>query len=466
MLLDKEVLSPITYCIPGKDGKNNLWSFTPADIDNLQKTGEAMLSAGVHIPVPLEHQDSAVPMTSEEMRKMTADKKADFARNNAGWVKKYFKKDGKLYAKVDILDQDLLKNNKLATTLPFVSPKIRPQFTSYDNKTYYDCITHLALTPQPVWHHQKPFDSQPKTEVSMSMLEAPIPVRWRKAHKRMELCLSMADAVTQEQGKWKPILEFATPIEEPNAEKEDALDDELTNEETEDQGKNPDEQEEGKFDKTAEKEKELAAVKKYLENEGIHLPGDTNCKNFLSHLRIALHAKQGAEKEDEGEGNDEGSTGKRETGPSAEEMAKAQEEPQMLAMSQLQNENKKLKGETARLRKKASEAEYNSLLANIEKCSAAGIKPTTIEKWKNVIGTKQMSFADSTLPEDILQVKAQVEFALDNLERLDDRSLEERAMEYSHAHTPTRPAWAKEENDEEEAKDTVDLMLSMVNPKD
>src|SRR5262249_43569540 len=145
-------LAPITYCV-----NDQLYSFAPEDLSQMERDGNAMLKSGIKIPVPLEHARTAKPVTNEELDDMEEEAKRQFALSNTGWIDSFYQKDGKLWSKVRIEDEAVAR--KLPTTLPFVSPQIRPRFQDYTGKIWNNVITHLALTPQPIWHDQQPFDS-------------------------------------------------------------------------------------------------------------------------------------------------------------------------------------------------------------------------------------------------------------------------------------------------------------------
>ena len=67
MLVWKEVIRPGSYWYTdAKTGKPALFNATPEYVNYLYEQGKAMLSAGLSIPVPLEHQDEARPLTAEE----------------------------------------------------------------------------------------------------------------------------------------------------------------------------------------------------------------------------------------------------------------------------------------------------------------------------------------------------------------------------------------------------------------
>lgn len=107
----------------------------------------AMLAAGLSIPVPVEHQDMG-PMTQ-------AEKAAADLKNNAGWVKKSELRGDRLFQLLSIEDEEMYR--KLPKTVRYVSPKINT-FTDGNGKRWEGVITHTALTTRPRIVGQKPFD--------------------------------------------------------------------------------------------------------------------------------------------------------------------------------------------------------------------------------------------------------------------------------------------------------------------
>lgn len=107
--------------------------------------GNAMLSDGLTVPVPCEHDFTAHPMTP-----------ADKLKSNAGWVKEYRMKGDKLYAVTDILNQEIY--SQLPHTIRWTSPWIN-SFTDGKGKQWNNVISHLALTTRPRITNQAPFPS-------------------------------------------------------------------------------------------------------------------------------------------------------------------------------------------------------------------------------------------------------------------------------------------------------------------
>jgi len=166
--IEKEVCRPGTaWYIDAATGQPRMATFTPETIRYFHDQGKAMLAAKLSIPVPLEHQP-LLPMTA-------AERAANLARHNAGWVADYkFKKikddDGKdieaLFSEIDIEDLSLVK--KLPRTIRWTSPWIS-SFTDGTGKAWNSVISHLALTTRPRLIKQQPF---PSLEAAMSLAGA------------------------------------------------------------------------------------------------------------------------------------------------------------------------------------------------------------------------------------------------------------------------------------------------------
>ena len=152
MLIEKEVASPgKTWYIDQKTGLPRVLDITPQLTKYWAEQGNAMLSSGLTVPVPYEHDFNAHPMTAK-----------DKLLNNSGWVKEYRVKnapDGRkdvLYSVLDIQDDEVAK--KLPKTIRWTSPWIN-SFTDGKGKTWNNVISHVALTTRPRIVDQAPFNS-------------------------------------------------------------------------------------------------------------------------------------------------------------------------------------------------------------------------------------------------------------------------------------------------------------------
>ena len=149
MLVEKEVIRPGTYWYRDESsGLPRKLVVTPELTKYWHDQGNAMLSAGLTVPVPCEHDFDAHPMTPAEKLK-----------SNAGWVKEYRlkgEKGDRLFSVVDVQDEGIAK--KLPGTIRWTSPWINT-FTDGQGKEWKNVISHLALTTRPRIVEQAPFGS-------------------------------------------------------------------------------------------------------------------------------------------------------------------------------------------------------------------------------------------------------------------------------------------------------------------
>lgn len=142
-LIRKQILAPRCYYT-----RTGVLGLDTQRLRRFRDTGRAMLRAGLQIPVPEEHQDDAYPMSAAEV-------KAASVKHNAGWVVDFeLAHNGTLYAILDIPDQTTF--DRLCKQIKYCSPEIARRIDG-DGKDWGECITHVALTPIPIWHSQEPF---------------------------------------------------------------------------------------------------------------------------------------------------------------------------------------------------------------------------------------------------------------------------------------------------------------------
>ncbi len=156
MKVEKEILpqGTYTYIHPQTGSPEKLVADLPY-LQHLHDSGNAMLAAGLSVPVPLEHQPDAKPLTQ-------AERAAKNLLNNAGWTDKYElrdvtvdgRKEKSLYGIFDIPDPEIAK--KLPHTIKFTSPWLT-SFTDGDGKEWRNVIGHNALTTRPRIVRQQPF---------------------------------------------------------------------------------------------------------------------------------------------------------------------------------------------------------------------------------------------------------------------------------------------------------------------
>lgn len=142
----KEVISPGTVWYNDlKTGEPKVAIITPEHVKHWCDEGNKMLSSGLTVPVPCEHDFDAHPMTPAEKLK-----------NNAGWVKRFELEGDSVWGILDIQDEELAK--KLPNTVRWTSPWFS-SFTDGNGNKWKNVITHLALTTRPRFTNQAPFPS-------------------------------------------------------------------------------------------------------------------------------------------------------------------------------------------------------------------------------------------------------------------------------------------------------------------
>jgi len=197
----KEVIRPGSYWyVDPEDGKPKKLTVTAEGVRRLLDQGNAMLSAGLSVPVPLEHQPEARPLTPQE-------RAARNLASNTGWVKRYaLAAGGRLFSLLDIQDESIIP--KLPTTIKYTSPWIT-SFTDGDGRHWDGVIGHLALTSRPRIHRQEPF-GQPAAALSLAaentyLVKAnPVPPRG--------LFLSRAGLLRQEGAALAPAYPLAFSV--------------------------------------------------------------------------------------------------------------------------------------------------------------------------------------------------------------------------------------------------------------
>jgi hypothetical protein len=146
MLVEKEVIGPGVYWYKDEaTGLPRKLTVTPELTKHWCDSGNAMLTDGLPVPVPYEHDFSAHPMTPREQ-----------LLNNAGEVKQYTLKGNRLFSTVDVQDPDVKK--KIGSSIRWTSPWFS-SFTDGNGKEWKNVISHLALTTRPriTAHKQEPF---------------------------------------------------------------------------------------------------------------------------------------------------------------------------------------------------------------------------------------------------------------------------------------------------------------------
>ncbi len=438
MIFKKQTIAPGTYWT--KDGPV---TFTANDVDGMFATGKAMLGAGLSIPVPLEHQDTAKPQT-------TAERKARSVLFNTGWVKDYEKNsDGSVSTVYELDPEEINKtcvgsdgkpmtnavelSKKLPTTIKNVSPEILPEFRDGTGRVWKNVISHVALTHKPVWASQKPFGDDgtkqfalPEGKSFCLWSDKPFPIslsltdRVEPTAVRLAKDFPMAD--DKEPAGDEPAADAppdaAAPIPEPQAVAPDPG---------------------------------MQQLRPLLEAMGIHLPADTDTKNIVERLIVACHALN----KGDGTKPKEGPAGELGGEMDSEPITK---EPVNVAMS--------LQDRVWYLEKELAEERFKGMGMVIDDlCTAGQISPDDQKTWKEALGGKRLSLAVGN-DISIREILANIEFAK-KIPKGAFWDSERRAVEKKEAEVPERPAHARlsreEELTESRIKDLTDELYGKRN---
>ncbi len=159
MEVRKEVIRTGKHVYIGADGRPAVLDTTKDKIDHYFNQGQAMLAAGIPIPLPLEH-DSRVSSANP------ADIAADLLRNNGGEVLRYEtdvvkNKNGhdvhRLMSVLNVKDDQIankIKNGSVRWVSPWIS-----SFVDGAGNAWNEVVSHVALTTRPRIHEQQPFES-------------------------------------------------------------------------------------------------------------------------------------------------------------------------------------------------------------------------------------------------------------------------------------------------------------------
>lgn len=149
----KEVIRPGTYVYEDAQKRPRRLVVTPEDVDHYYQTGCGMIAANLAIPVPVEHQGDAQPVSASEAN-------ADRLKNNAGWIRKFAVKGGVLFALADITDPRVAQQITDGSVVD-TSPQIEPSFVDGKGRQWERAVTHLALTLRPRITEQRTFSADP-----------------------------------------------------------------------------------------------------------------------------------------------------------------------------------------------------------------------------------------------------------------------------------------------------------------
>lgn len=198
----KTVLSPGVF-----HTRSGPVTFTPKHIRDFCESGKAMTLSGLLVPIPLEHQEHLMPMTE-------ADRLARQVSHNAGFVSDWRVNDkGCLDCELDVgwlpeakTDADILQ--RLHKTIRFVSPQLTPYMRDGSGKVWKNIVSHVCLTPTPVWHAQPGFGSD--GAALLSRADGTPELSWEDCTDHLRLSLAnlwhtdaaLATAVEWDEAEW------------------------------------------------------------------------------------------------------------------------------------------------------------------------------------------------------------------------------------------------------------------------
>jgi hypothetical protein len=185
----KQIAAPGTYYVAGPSGPMP-FTITADDCIHWKQTGKEMIRERFPIRVPLEHLSWANPDIAAGDDEIKA-KEVEF---NKGFVTDFLlDRDKSLWCELDIPDQSLA--DRLETEIKFVSPRIIPSFVDGSGKLWENVIGHVALTPQPIWHQQRPFGEQmlaPPVQLSLALRGTKRAIDFSLAH-RIDLAITSGE---------------------------------------------------------------------------------------------------------------------------------------------------------------------------------------------------------------------------------------------------------------------------------
>jgi hypothetical protein len=126
--------------------------FTPERVRHLAERLDAVLRAGLNVPVCWEHQESAVPLSQADLDRELAEKTRKVIGHVTG-VR--LSPEGFIEAAIDVPNAD---DARRLPAVRFVSPFINQGLPDGSGRAWPgESIWHVAVTPRPVQHTQKPF---------------------------------------------------------------------------------------------------------------------------------------------------------------------------------------------------------------------------------------------------------------------------------------------------------------------
>ena len=168
MKLVKEILPVGTYKVRTPQGQRISQTFTEDRLNNISRTSNDMVSAGLRIPAPFDHKEEARP--EQEINLDTAAS----SYKNAGYWKRFWvapntKGIPTLHGELDAPGDESDKDSpayKVKNTNEEVSVALSSNFEDGLGRSWTDGLLHVAVVNHAVVPDQAPF-----TVVNMSMLE-------------------------------------------------------------------------------------------------------------------------------------------------------------------------------------------------------------------------------------------------------------------------------------------------------
>ena len=372
-LLPKQLLAPGRYVTPEGDVV-----VTPERLARWCEKFKAMKRAGLQVPVPWEHQDTARPMSH-------ADHLADSAKHNAGFVQDVWRAaDGTTWVTLEI--PDMGDAQRVEKSVRYVSPEL-DDFTDADGKEWRDVITHVALTPRPVWHKQKPFGTPPPARLSR-----------QRQRLRFSLANLKGDAMVKEDEDYEAGDD--TGHDEPDGDEAERMSSDGSDT---DGTTDPLESADG----PQSPEEYLAENLSLLAEHGINLPEHTSIESFPRDLAIALYALKNAKGDDAAVGDDLEDLGEADqlSMEMGDELEREQPRVSMSLAKQSQR-IKRLEEENSRLHAEREEGRLKRYVKEA-RCS-----PATAKRLADAIGKHRLSFAGQSV--EVERIKAQLDAIAEN----------------------------------------------------
>lgn len=143
-----EVLAPGRYRL----ANGRVVEYTPEDIANAERKGNAMLRAGLSVPLCWEHDPRATPAYLSDLHQ-----NAWLARGYFGKAAEFKRSaDGRLFVRPVIADDD---DRKQFLRIGKVSPRLDWDWTDETGKKWSGLtVGHVAATPKPVQRNQQKVD--------------------------------------------------------------------------------------------------------------------------------------------------------------------------------------------------------------------------------------------------------------------------------------------------------------------